>query len=73
MTLADWMPAIVCMAGTIFTAGVTVSTQRDHSRQLLRHDERLDTVEDTQIDHGLKLAKLEGWREGYNAGVAKQT
>jgi hypothetical protein len=67
MNWAAWGPTLVAIVTAIFSAGLTVGrlrgqekTQREHRSWLLAHDDVLK-------DHGTRLAKSEGWREGFAA------
>jgi hypothetical protein len=70
MGLAAWGPTIVAAITMIFTAGLMVEKLRDVGRKQSEHGTRLNGHDkDIQVAN-IAIAKLEAWRDGYNAAVA---
>lgn len=77
-----WVPAIITVVGWIFTLGLTVGRINSQEKTLVEHDDRLNG-QDVKLEnhaaatatklenHAIAIAKLEAWKEGYNAGVKK--
>jgi ABC-type Fe3+-citrate transport system substrate-binding protein len=79
MNWASWGPTIVSIVTAIFIAGMMYGKQKDHTERLAAHDAKFDEVTDefdkvkTRIGLGeVELAKLQSWRDGYNAATSRR-
>lgn len=71
MDWAAWGPTIVSIVTAIFIAGMMYGKIKDHDKVLLQHTEEIEGVK-TRIGLGeIELAKLQAWRDGYNAATSK--
>jgi hypothetical protein len=68
MDWAAWGPTIVSIISAIFFAGVIYSRLITHGQVLKNHAEALKDVDIKLEDHGIKISRLEAFREGYAAG-----
>ena len=66
---AAWGPTIITTIVMIFTAGLWVAKLRDHDRGIAQNAKRLDAHDGILTEHSVKLARIEGWREGYQTGA----
>ena len=71
MNLAAWGPTIVAVITMIFTAGLLVGSIRSESKRNDKQDDRLDGHDSTISAQGVAIARLEAWRDGYNAAVSR--
>jgi len=69
MGLAAWAPTIVAGITMIFTAGLLVEKLRDVGRTQNSHGVRLDGLDKELQTAAIAIAKLEAWRDGYNAAT----
>lgn len=81
---AAWGPTIVSIITAIFIAGMMYGKLKEHDKHLEQHDDQFETMNDRfdgeiealKIRLGLgevELAKLQAWRDGYNAAVGRAT
>lgn len=71
MDWAAWGPTIVSVVTAVFIAGMIYGKVKDHDRILKEHTDEIDAVK-TRIGLGeIELAKLQAWRDGYNAATSK--
>jgi hypothetical protein len=71
MDWAAWGPTIVSLITAIFIAGMMYGKIKDHDGHLAKHDVELDTML-TRLNFGeIEIAKLQAWRDGYNAAACK--
>ena len=68
MTLIDWAPTAVVIAGALFNHGQLVGRIRNQEITLKDHDERLDGHDSSINSLGNRMTAQEAWKEGYNAG-----
>jgi hypothetical protein len=78
MDWAAWGPTIVSIITAVFIAGMMYGKQKDHTKLLDEHTEKFELVDNefdkvkTRIGLGeIELAKLQAWRDGYNAATSK--
>lgn len=71
MNWAAWGPTIVAVVTMIFTAGALVGRIRDQETTLVDHHDRLDGHDTKLESHAIAIAKMESWKEGYNAGAKR--
>jgi hypothetical protein len=67
--LAAWGPTIVAGVTMIFTAGILVQSHRDLRRAQEDHGLRLNGLDKEVQIQAVAIAKLEAWRDGYNAAT----
>lgn len=68
---AAWAPTGVAVVAVAFNHGQLVGRIKNQETALAEHHVRLD-LHDTKLEsHAIAIAKLESWKEGYNAGVAR--
>lgn len=73
MNWSAWAPSLISVATAIFIAGMMYSKQKDHDEQLLSHDKRFERIEAKDSLQDVALAKLEAWRDGYNAASQRNS
>lgn len=71
MNWSAWAPTLVTVIMAIFVAGKIYSKQEDHDERLKDHDERFEQISVRDSLQDVALAKLEAWRDGYNAATSK--
>lgn len=79
MNWEAWGPTIISIITAIFVAGMLYGKQRDHTEHLANHDIKFAEVTDefdqikARIGLGeIELAKLQAWRDGYNAATNRR-
>jgi len=71
MNWTDWGPTIIAVITAVFTAGMIAGRIRHQETALLEQHGRLD-LHDVKLEvHAIAIAKLESWKEGYNAGATR--
>jgi hypothetical protein len=68
MNFAAWLPAIITLVSVIFIAGQVTGRIKDQEKTLEKHDGRLNAHDSTLIDHAVRIARSEGFTQGFNAG-----
>jgi hypothetical protein len=68
---AAWGPTIVSLITAIFIAGMMYGKIKDHDGHLAKHDEELGTMLVRLGVGEIEVAKLQAWRDGYNAAAGK--
>ena len=68
---AAWGPSIVSVVTAIFIAGMMYGKQKDHDLHLAKHDTEIEDVKIRVVQGEIDIAKLQSWRDGYNAAVSK--
>jgi hypothetical protein len=71
MNWPAWGPTIVAVVTAIFMLGQITGRIRDQETTLVNHNGRLDDHDEKLTDQAVAIAKLEAWREGYNAATRK--
>jgi hypothetical protein len=71
VNLVAWGPSAITVITMIFTAGLLVGNQRDMGKALGNHAKRLDGHDLGLQAAAIAIAKLEAWRDGYNAATYK--
>ncbi len=71
MNFALWGPTIVSVVVMIFTAGLLVGALRNETKRNDGQDGRLDGHDEKIELAALSIARLEAWRDGYNAAVSR--
>lgn len=77
-----WGPTIVSVVTAVFIAGMMYGKLKEHDKRLDQHDEEFDNSSarvDAEIEAlkgriglgEIELAKLQSWRDGYNAAVSR--
>jgi hypothetical protein len=76
--LARWAPTMVSILVLAIAYGRLTGRVDSHGEQFKSNDKRFDGIDNRLDDHavdlknqGLALAKLEAWRDGYNAATAR--
>ena len=72
MDLATWAPTLVSVATGIFIAGAIYGKQKDHTKKLEDHEEKIDHLGVRLNESEIEIAKLQSWRDGYNAATAQR-
>jgi hypothetical protein len=73
MIWESWGPTLVSVITAIFMAGMMYGKIKDHGEHLARHDTEIEDVK-TRLGAGeIEVAKLQSWRDGYNAASAKNS
>ncbi len=67
MDFSAWGPTLATVVCWIFFGGIAYNKLQDHGKRLDGHDEILKEVEKHDTEQDVALAKLEAWRDGYNA------
>jgi hypothetical protein len=68
-----WGPTLVSIGTALVIAGGYLFTTKEHSRRLKEHDDKFIEVDARNNLQDVALAKLEAWRDGYNAASAHQS
>lgn len=71
MDWAAWGPTIVSLVTAIFIAGMMYGKIKDHDGHLTKHDGELGSVFIRLSASEIEVAKLQAWRDGYNAAASK--
>jgi hypothetical protein len=72
MDWAAWGPTIVSLITAIFIAGMMYGKIKDHDGHLSKHDGELGNVLIRLSAGEIEVAKLQAWRDGYNAAAARK-
>jgi hypothetical protein len=65
-----WGPTLVSIITAFFMAGMMYGKVKDHDRYLARHDTEIEDVKIRLGASEIEVAKLQSWRDGYNAATA---
>jgi hypothetical protein len=71
MDWAAWGPTVVSLVTAIFIAGMLYGKINDHDKHLVKHDEDFGSVFVRLSAGEVEVAKLQAWRDGYNAAASK--
>lgn len=63
---------LIMVLGFAWIGGRKEQRGRDNSSRLREHDKWLDEHRVRLDGHDVELAKINAWREGYNAGARKR-
>ena len=70
--IASVIGVLVTIVGVAFISGKLTQKIEDNSRVIADHGDRLDKHAIILNTHEVEIAKLNEWRNGYNAGVASR-
>lgn len=66
-----WAPTGIVVGAALLNHGQLIGRIKNQEMALSEQHVRLD-LHDTKLEsHAIAIAKLESWKEGYNAGVAR--
>jgi hypothetical protein len=67
-----WGPTIVTVVMWVFMAGMLYNTVKDHGNKIAKLDTEVDSIK-VRVGLGeVELAKLQSWRDGYNAATNRR-